>query len=157
MGCAFSSLPQFPGFPLPSLGTREWWETEGSEEGTRMQATWPVWFLDIWSLRWLWDSPINLAFIFCKKTVEHFHFSIIYFLDHPRQFKILGWLPFFYIHRYIFFLPFSLSVSVYVYASLCDFVCIALLLPFVLGFSLSGFFFIVLFLFCFFSIVFSTC
>ena len=40
------------------------------------------------------------------------------------------------------FPPFSLFVSVYVYASLCDFVCIALLLPFVLGFSLSFFFFL---------------
>ena len=39
---------------------------------------------------------------------------------------------------YIYF-PFSLFVSVYVYASVCDFVCIALLLPFVLGFSLSVF------------------
>ena len=39
---------------------------------------------------------------------------------------------------YIFF-PFSLFVSVYVYASVCDFVCIALLLPFVLGFCLSVF------------------
>ena len=37
--------------------------------------------------------------------------------------------------KYIFF-PFSLFVSVYVYASLCDFVCIALLIPFVLGFCL---------------------
>ena len=35
------------------------------------------------------------------------------------------------------FSPFSLCVSVYVYASVCDFVCIALLLPFVLGFCLS--------------------
>ena len=50
---------------------------------------------------------------------------------------------------YIFF-PFSLFVSVYVYASLCDFVCIALLLPLVLGFCLSVFCF-------FFSIVFSAC
>ena len=33
------------------------------------------------------------------------------------------------------------------YASLCDFVCIALLLPFVLGFCLSGFFLFVSFLF----------
>ena len=40
---------------------------------------------------------------------------------------------------YIFF-PFSLFVSVYVYASLCDFVCIALLSPFVLGFCPSVFF-----------------
>ena len=32
-------------------------------------------------------------------------------------------------------------MGVYVYASLCDFVCIALLLPFVLGFSLSFFFY----------------
>ena len=40
-----------------------------------------------------------------------------------------------------FFFPFSLFVSVYVYASFCDFVCIALLLPFVLGFCLYGFFF----------------
>ena len=39
---------------------------------------------------------------------------------------------------YIVF-PFSLFVSVYVYASVCDFVFIALLLPFVLGFSLSSF------------------
>ena len=39
--------------------------------------------------------------------------------------------------------PFSLFVIVYVYASLCDFVCIALLLPFVLGFCLSVFFFLV--------------
>ena len=31
-------------------------------------------------------------------------------------------------------------MSVYVYASVCDFVCIALLLPFVLGFCLSIFF-----------------
>ena len=42
---------------------------------------------------------------------------------------------------YIFFFPFSLFVSVYVYASVCDFVGIALLLPFVLGFCLSIFFF----------------
>ena len=33
-------------------------------------------------------------------------------------------------------------MNVYVYASLCDFVCIALLLPFVLGFCLSFFFFV---------------
>ena len=41
------------------------------------------------------------------------------------------------------FSPFSLFVSVYAYASVCDFVRIALLLPFVLGFCLSifGFFF----------------
>ena len=38
-----------------------------------------------------------------------------------------------------FFSPFSLFMSVYVYASLCDFVCTALLLPFVLGFCLSVF------------------
>ena len=41
---------------------------------------------------------------------------------------------------YIFSL-FSLFVSVYVYASVCDFVCIALLLPFDLGFCLSTVFF----------------
>ena len=52
---------------------------------------------------------------------------------------------FFLIYIYIFF-PFSLFVSVYVYASLCDFVCIALLLPFVLGFCLSMVFLV---LFCF--------
>ena len=38
---------------------------------------------------------------------------------------------------YIFFL----FVSVYVYVSMCDFACIALLLPFVLGFCPSVFFF----------------
>ena len=54
---------------------------------------------------------------------------------------------------FIFFFPFSLFGSVYVYASVCDFVCIALLLQFVLGFCLS-----ILFVFLFvFSIVFSAC
>ena len=41
---------------------------------------------------------------------------------------------------YIFF-PSSLFLSVYVYVSVCDFVCITLLSPFVLGFSPSIFFF----------------
>ena len=41
-----------------------------------------------------------------------------------------------YIYIYFFFPPFSLFVSVYVYASFCDFVCIGLLLPFGLGFCL---------------------
>ena len=46
------------------------------------------------------------------------------------------------------FSPFSLFVSVYVYASVCGFVCIALLLPFVLEFCLS------VFCFCFSLIIF---
>ena len=58
---------------------------------------------------------------------------------------------FFNVYIYIFF-PFSLFLSVYVFASLCDFVCIALLSPFVLGFCLS-----VLFYFIFLTIVFSAC
>ena len=44
---------------------------------------------------------------------------------------------------YINFPPFPFFVSVYVYASGWDFVCIALLSPFVLGFSLSVFFVVV--------------
>ena len=44
-------------------------------------------------------------------------------------------------------------VSVYVYASVCDFVCIALFLPFVLRFCLSVFVCLV----GFFSTVFSSC
>ena len=51
----------------------------------------------------------------------------------------------------IYFFLFSLFVSVYMYASLCDFVRIALLLPFVLGFCLPVVLFFV------FSIVFSAC
>ena len=43
------------------------------------------------------------------------------------------------IYIYIYF-PFSLFVSVYVYASVCDFVCIPLFLQFALGFGLSIFF-----------------
>ena len=51
---------------------------------------------------------------------------------------------------YIYFFPFSLFVSVYVYASVCDFVCIALLLPYVLGFCLSvGFFYNIVFSACY--------
>ena len=49
------------------------------------------------------------------------------------------------------FIPFPLFVSVYVYSSLCDFVCIALLLPFVLEICLSSFLVVCLF----FSIVFA--
>ena len=52
----------------------------------------------------------------------------------------------------MYFFPFSLFVGVYVYASVCNFVCIALLLPFVLGFCLYIFCF-----FVFFNIVFNTC
>ena len=48
---------------------------------------------------------------------------------------------------YTYFFPFSLFVSVYVYASVCDFVCIALLLPFVQGFCLSIFFYYLSFFF----------
>ena len=51
------------------------------------------------------------------------------------------------------YIPFPLFLSVYVYTSLCDFVCIALLLPFVLEFCLLCFFWFVSFL----SIVFTTC
>ena len=40
---------------------------------------------------------------------------------------------------YVLF-PFSLFVNVFVYASVCGFVCIALLLPFVLGFCVTVFF-----------------
>ena len=47
---------------------------------------------------------------------------------------------------YIYFFPSFLCVSGYVYASVCDFVCIALLLAFVLGFCLSVFSFLSLFL-----------
>ena len=47
--------------------------------------------------------------------------------------------------------PFSLFVSVYVYVSLCDSFSIALLLPFVLGFCLSFFFFNNYFFFSFLS------
>ena len=57
--------------------------------------------------------------------------------------------------KYIYVFSFPLFMSVYVYASLCDFVCIALLLPFVLGFCLFVFCFVFLF-FVFSSIVFST-
>ena len=46
-------------------------------------------------------------------------------------------------------------MSVYLYASLCDFVCIALLLPFLLGFCLSVV--VCLFIYLFFGTVFSTC
>ena len=49
---------------------------------------------------------------------------------------LLVWLLSSFLYICIFFNPFSLFLSVYVYASLCDFVCIALLLPFVLEFCL---------------------
>ena len=55
--------------------------------------------------------------------------------------------------QYTYLFPFSLFDSVYVYASLCDFVCMTLFLPFILGFCLSNFFVC----FLFFSIVFSNC
>ena len=54
---------------------------------------------------------------------------------------------------YIFF-PFSLFVSVYVYASVCYFICIALLLPFVLEFCPSVFWVFLLFKVFFLIIIF---
>ena len=48
----------------------------------------------------------------------------------------------FYFLIFFIFSPFSLFVSVYVYASLCDFVCLGLLLPHVLEFRLFFFFFL---------------
>ena len=62
------------------------------------------------------------------------------------------WLlsSFFFLIYIFFFSPFLFFVSVYVYASLCDFVCIGLLLPFVLGFCLFVFYF------CFFLSSFSS-
>ena len=54
---------------------------------------------------------------------------------------------------YVFFSPFPLFLSVYVYASVCDFVCIPLLLPFVLGYSLSVFLFSFLLLKKFFFLI----
>ena len=53
---------------------------------------------------------------------------------------------FLFLNIYIYIFPSSLFVSVYVYASLCDFVCIGLLLPFVQGFCLSVYLFIYLFI-----------
>ena len=57
------------------------------------------------------------------------------------------WLLSSFLFIYRFFFSFF-SFCEYLYASLCDFGCIALLLPFVRGFFLSGFFF-------FFSVYFS--
>ena len=59
---------------------------------------------------------------------------------------------FLFFNSYMYFFPFSLFVSVSVYASLCDFVSIALLLPFFLGLCISMFI-----LFFVFSIGFSAC
>ena len=62
---------------------------------------------------------------------------------HP---KLRRWTLGAMLYIYIIFFHFSLFVNVHVYASVCDFVCIALLLPFVLGFCLSAFFLFVCFL-----------
>lgn len=96
MGFTLSSLWKFPSFPPPSLVTGEWWEVWGVRRQSWLLATWAAWFLDILSLRQLWEAPLTWLLYFVRKkqgTGKHFHFSIIYFLDHPRQFKILGWLP----------------------------------------------------------------
>ena len=60
----------------------------------------------------------------------------------------------FLIYKYIFF-PFSLLVSMYVCASLCDFVCIAVLLPFVVW--VLSVCFLLLFCFVIFCIGFRSC
>ena len=56
--------------------------------------------------------------------------------------------------RYIIFSPFPLFVSVYVYGSVLDFVCITLLSPFVLGFCPSIFFLFKIFFLFFLIIIF---
>ena len=53
-----------------------------------------------------------------------------------------------------FFIPFYLLVSVYVNVSVCDFVSIAFLLSFVLGFCLSDFGVFLVYLFCFYYLKF---
>ena len=70
------------------------------------------------------------------------------FIQVPARFLnvLFGFLLLSYVCS-LYFFPFSLFVTVYVYASLCDFVCVALLLPFVLGFCLSGFSFAFFFTF----------
>ena len=97
----------------------------------------------------------------CRLRVCFLHLICFWFYVYPSlvfrayyhwQICLLIWLLSSIFTLYIFSF-FSFFVSVYMYASFCDIVCIALLLPFVLGFCLFFFFFS----FCFFSTVFSAC
>ena len=91
--------------------------------------------LQTWGLLYVTDWFLVLCLSqFCIQSL----LSLVdWFIDLVALF-----LFFKYIDIYIFFL-FLFFVSVYVYTSLRDFVCIALLLPFVLGFCLSFSFFLV--------------
>ena len=107
---------------------------------------------------WIWEQlqtwgllpASNLFLVLCLSQFSIQ--SLLSLVDLFMDLVVLSFFLFLYID--ISFFPFSFFLSVYVYASLCDFVCVALLTPFVLGVSLS----IILFLFFFiFTIVFSTC
>ena len=113
---------------------------------------WNTWIEKESSQNWGSDFGSNCRLGVCFLHLLCFWFyvylSLVFTAYYHWHICLLGWLLSLF-SVYIFFFPFSLFVSVYVYASLCDFVYIALLLPFVLGFcqSFLGFF----------GIVFSTC
>ena len=98
-------------------------------------------------MQWTLGATVDMGFLHLICFWFYVHLSLIFSAYYHWWICLLVWmLSVFFIYMYFF--PFSLFVSVYVYVSLCDIVCIGLLLPLVLGFCLYG---------VFFSIVFSTC
>ena len=71
------------------------------------------------------------------------YFTLVFSACYNWWISLLVWLP----SSFFFFFLFCLFVGVCVYVSSCDFVCLALLLPFALGFCLFFFMFVCLFSF----------
>lgn len=92
MGCALSSLPvsQFhstqPGGWRMMRNTGFW--RGGWSEGNVISLV----FRHFDFAETVKQSLYSGFYILLRKAVQHFHFSVIHFLDHPRQFKILGLL-----------------------------------------------------------------
>ena len=91
---------------------------------------------------------LTLGFAFCVWFLSGFYvyLSLVFNACYHWRIGLLVWLlsSFFFLIYFLFykfFFLFSLFLSVHVYVSLCDFVCLGLLLPFGLGFYLFGFFF----------------
>ena len=99
--------------------------------------------------QWTLGATVDLGFAFCIWFVSGFYvsLSLVFSACYHWWICLLVWLfSSFFNFFFIYFFPLvSLFVTVYAYVSLCGFVCLGLLLPFVLGFWL--FFFLLLFLF----------
>lgn len=90
--CLLSSLPQFP-FPSAGLGDERVMRNTGFRRGSWFEGYMTGLAFRHFQFEAIMKQPHESGFSsFVRKTVKHFHFPIIHFGDHPRQFRVPGWL-----------------------------------------------------------------